>query len=196
MQSIALNSLTKTRNIHTITLWQNPRNRLWINNVNEWLTYEVNEQRINDVMVKIEEAMKKWCHGKILKNSQKWCHRIPWSHEQLILWCNVLWETNKWLIRDFPKDLGIKGPILATQISSLFDSEPRTPSLVYAIFGLAFEVKLKLCLPAILALRMVVSAANRTRVSQVTLAAWVFRLKTMSMTCFLVNTSGFVWVKF
>jgi len=31
---------------------------------------------------------------------------------------------------------------LVTQGSSLFDSEPRTPSLVYAMFGLAFEVKL------------------------------------------------------
>jgi len=36
----------------------------------------------------------------------------------------------------------MKGPILATQISSLFDSELRTPSLVYVMFGLAFKVKL------------------------------------------------------
>ena len=50
------------------------------------------------------------------------------------LWCNVLWETNKWLIRDFPEDLGIKQAILFTQISLLFNSELRTPSLVYAIF--------------------------------------------------------------
>ena len=53
----------------------------------------------------------------------------------------------KWLIRYFPGDLDIKRPILAIQISSLFDSELRTPSLVYAKkFGLAFEVKLRLCL--------------------------------------------------
>jgi len=106
---------------------------LWLNPMKPWT---------NDVMVKTEEATNEWCHGKILKNSQKWCHRISWSNEPLILWCNVLWGTNKWLIRDFPKDLGIKRPILVTQISSLFDSQLRTPSLVYTMFGLAFEVKL------------------------------------------------------
>jgi len=48
----------------------------------------------------------------------------------------------KWLIRYFPEDLDLKRPILAIQISSLFYSELRTPSLVYAIQnGLAFEVK-------------------------------------------------------
>jgi len=60
IQNIALNSLTKKRNLQTIMLWQNSRDRLWINYVNKWLTWEANEQRINDVMVKAEEAMKKW----------------------------------------------------------------------------------------------------------------------------------------
>ena len=42
-----------------------------------------------------------------------------------------------------PNNLGIKRLILVAKFSSLFDSELRTPSLVYAIiFGLAFEVKL------------------------------------------------------
>ena len=50
-------------------------------------------------------------------------------------------RANKWLIREFPENLGIKHAILATQISSLFNSELRTPSLVYAIQnGLAIEV--------------------------------------------------------
>ena len=120
-------------NIQTMTLWQNPRNGLWINYVNKWLIWKTDEHRINDVMAEAEEAMKKWCHGKVLEISQKWCHWESWRKEPLIIWCNVLWGTNKWLIRDFPKDLGIKRLILATQISSLFDSELRTPSLVYAI---------------------------------------------------------------
>jgi len=33
--------------------------------------------------------------------------------------------------------MSIKDPILVTQISSFFHSELRTPSLVYAMFGLA-----------------------------------------------------------
>ena len=39
---------------------------------------------------------------------------------------------NKWLIREFPADLGIKAAILAAQGSSLYDYELRAPSLVYA----------------------------------------------------------------
>jgi len=172
----------------TMTLWSNP--------MKPWT---------NDVMVKAEEAKNEWCHGKALKNSQKWCHRKAWSNEQLILWCNVLWGANKWLIRVFPNDLSIKGPILATQISSLFASELRTPSLVYVIIcGSAFEVKQngasitwkalsfpdgttlpKLCLVASLKLeRMVVSATITPLVSVAVLVAWVFRLKIMSLTYF------------
>jgi len=98
--------------------------------------------------------------------SQHW--RRCWT-----LRCNVLWGTNKWLISDFPEDLDIKRLILATQTSSLFDSELRTPSLVYAIQnGLAFEVKLRLYLISILARRIVVSAATWSgAVSQVTFSS-------------------------
>ena len=92
---------------------------------------------------KTEEAAKEWCHGKVLEISRKWCHWKSWSKEPLILWCNVSWGTNKWLIRDFPKDLGIKRPILATQISSLFDSELKTPSLVYAIIWFSHWSKIE-----------------------------------------------------
>ena len=46
-------------------------------------------------------------------------------------------------MRDFPKDLGIKRPILANQISSLFDSELRTPSLVYAIIWFSHWSKIE-----------------------------------------------------
>ena len=56
-------------------------------------------------------------------------------------------RTNKWLIREFPEDLGIKDAILATQISSLFYFELRTPSLVYTIFEwFSHWSKLRLCL--------------------------------------------------
>jgi len=34
-------------------------------------------------MVKAEEAMKKWCHGKVLEISRKWCHWKSWSKEPL-----------------------------------------------------------------------------------------------------------------
>jgi len=132
LASIALNSLTKARIIQTMTLWQNPRNGLWINNVNEWLTYEVIEQKINDVMIKTEEAMKNDVMEKFWKTAKNDVIEYHEATNKLLLWCNVLWGTNTWLIRDFPKDLGKKRPILATQISSLFDSELRTPSLVYA----------------------------------------------------------------
>jgi len=40
-------------------------------------------------------------------------------------------RANKWLIREFPEELGIRAAILATQFSSLFYFELRTPSLVY-----------------------------------------------------------------
>ena len=104
---------------------------------------------------------KKWCHGKVLEISRKWCHWKSWSKEPLILWCNVLWGTNKWLIRGFPKDLGIKRPILATQISSLFDSELTTPSLVYAIIWFSHWSKIEALPCSILRLgRDTVSAAN------------------------------------
>jgi len=43
---------------------------------------------------------------------------------------------------------------------------------------------MKLCLATILTRRMVVSVANSTMGALVTLATWVFRLKTKSLTCF------------
>ena len=139
---------------------------------------------------KTEEATKEWCHGKVLEISRKWCHWKPWSKEPLILWCNVLWGTNKWLIRDFPKDLGIKRSILATQISSLFDSELRTPSLVYAIIWFSHWSKIKALPRSILRLGRNTGSADAIAAVFIRpyVAAWVLRLKAMSMTCFLVNT--------
>jgi len=65
-------------------------------------------------------------------------------------------RVNKWLIREFPEDLGIKEAISATQFSSLFDYELRTPSLVYAIFEwFSHWSKLTLYRTAILARRVV-----------------------------------------
>jgi len=29
---------------------------------------------MNDVVAEAEEAVTKWCHGKVLEISQKWCH--------------------------------------------------------------------------------------------------------------------------
>ena len=52
----------------------------------------------------------------------------------LALWGNALLGTNKWLIREFPEDLSMKEAISASQGSSLFDYELRTPSLDYAAF--------------------------------------------------------------
>jgi len=54
------------------------------------------------------------------------------------------WTTNKRLTRGFSSRIEYKKPDFGNeQFSSLFDSELRTPSLVFAIIcGLAFEVKL------------------------------------------------------
>ena len=44
-------------------------------------------------------------------------------------------------LRDFPPYLSIQGLILAAEFRSFADLDEWTPSLVYAIFDLAFEVK-------------------------------------------------------
>jgi len=76
----------------------------------------------NDVM----EKYRKLTINDVIRNHDK--------KNNISLVMKSFMRTNKWLIREFPEELGIKEAILATQFSSLFDYELRAPSLVYAIF--------------------------------------------------------------